>query len=154
MRLLRNLLRLTLVSSLGFVSIGAMLLAAEPAQQVQLRIGSILASNQSKEFDSKLGKWKKQLEVFKYQSYKLIREDSQRAGWRTDATFEIPGGRSLIVAPQERRNNQLALKVRLVDREKTLVDTTVTLSEGGNFLLGGPPHEGGVLILSISASTN
>jgi hypothetical protein len=130
------------------------LLAAETAQQIQLRIGSILASNQSKEFDPKLAKMKKQLEVFKYQSYRLIREDSQKAGWGTETTFEIPGGRSLIVAPQERRGNQVSLKVRLLEREKTLVDTNVTLSDGGNFLLGGPAHEGGVLILSISAASN
>jgi hypothetical protein len=47
----------------------------------------------------------------------------------------------------------LALKVRLLAGEKPLLDTTVKLREGGNFLLGGPPHEGGVLILSISAAS-
>jgi hypothetical protein len=127
--------------------------AGEGAPQVHLRIGSILASNQSKDCDPKLAQMS-QLQMFKYQCYRLLKEDSQRASWQGDATFDIPGGRSLKVAPQEKRNNQLALKVRLLEREKPVLDTTVTLREGGNLLLGGPPHEGGVLILSISASTN
>jgi len=66
--------------------------------------------------------------------------------------FDIPGGRSLVVTPQEFRNKQLALKVRLQHGDKPVVDTTVRLSNGGNFLLGGPAHEGGVLVLSISAT--
>ncbi len=143
-----------LVFSLALLLLGAWLEAGEVAQQVDLRIGSILASNQSNDFDPRLAKMKNQLKVFKYQSYKLIKEDHQKAGWNADASFEIPGGRSLIVVPQGRQNNQLSLKVRLLEGEKPVLDTTVRLREGGNLLLGGPPHEGGVLILSISASTN
>jgi hypothetical protein len=33
-----------------------------------------------------------------------------------------------------------------------LLDTTVRLQGRGYFLLGGPPHEGGALVISISAS--
>jgi hypothetical protein len=132
--------------------------AAEPARpqgegKVQVTIGTILASNQSNEFDPRLAKLQNQLKVFKYRSYRLIREDTQRPGWNEEAAFEIAGGRSLLVMPQEKSGNQLALKVRLLAGEKPLLDTTVKLREGGNFLLGGPPHEGGVLILSISAAS-
>jgi hypothetical protein len=55
--------------------------------------------------------------------------------------------------PQEYRNTRVSLKVRLLDGEKPLLDTTVRIRNKGNFLLGGPAHEGGVLILSISAAT-
>jgi hypothetical protein len=118
-----------------------------------VRIGTILASNESEDFDPKLSRMKNQLEVIKYSSYRLIKEESQRVGWRSNAVFEIPGGRSLIVVPQEYRNERLALKVRLIEGEKPLLDTTVRLRNRGYFLLGGPAHEGGVLILSISAMT-
>jgi hypothetical protein len=152
MRFLRKRLLLMPAFSLALWLFGTWLDAGEVAQQVELRIGSILASNQSNDFDPRLAKMKKQLEVFKYKSYKLIKEDHQQAGWNADTSFEIPGGRSLIVAPQGRQDNQLSLKVRLLEGEKPLLDTTVRLREGSNLLLGGPPHEGGVLILSISAS--
>ncbi|MBI2089506.1 MAG: hypothetical protein HYT78_12320 [Deltaproteobacteria bacterium] len=143
-----------LLCSLLLWLFAARLGAAERAPQgVQVRIGTILASNESEDFDPKLSRMKNQLEVIKYSSYRLIKEESQRVGWRSNAVFEIPGGRSLVVVPQEYRNQRLALKVRLIEGEKPLLDTTVRLRNRGYFLLGGPAHEGGVLILSISAMT-
>jgi hypothetical protein len=154
MNLLRNLVRATILFSLGPALSVLYLEAAEKAQQVvQVSIGTVLASNETDNFDPKLSKLKRQLEVIKYRSYHLIREDSQKLDWQSSATFDIPGGRSLIVTPEEYRNDRLSLKVRLLEGEKPLLDTRVSLRNRGNFLLGGPPHEGGVLILSISAMT-
>ena len=154
MNLLRNPLRRTLLFSFWLLFLAGNVAAAEKGQQaVQLIIGTILASNESDGFDSKLSKMKNQLEVIKYRSYRLIKEETQKVPWVGNATFEIPGGRTLTVVPQEYRNNRLALKVRLLDGEKPLLDTTVRIRNRGNFLLGGPAHEGGVLILSISGMT-
>jgi len=58
----------------------------------------------------------------------------------------------MIVWPQDFRNQQVALKVRLQGGQKPLLDTTIRLPNKGNFILGGPPHDGGVLVLSISAN--
>jgi len=127
--------------------------AAENSNQpVQLKIGTILASNQSDNFDTRLKPIEKQLKVMKYRSYRLLKEDSQSVPWKENATFEIPGGRSLAISPQESKNKQIALKVRLTEGAKPLLDTTVRLQSRGHFLLGGPPHEGGALVISISAS--
>jgi len=156
MKLRRNLLRATLLSSLWAVLAAAPLCAAEAEkkpQEVQLKIGTILATNQADCLDGQLTKMKQQLEVIKYRCYRLIREESQKSSWEANTVFDIPGGRTLIVAPQESRNNRVSLKVRLQEGEKPIVDTTVRFPNRGNFLLGGPAHEGGVLILSISAST-
>jgi hypothetical protein len=121
-------------------------------QPVQLKIGTILASNQSDEFDARLKPLEKQLKVMKYRSYRLLKEDSQSVPWNDSATFEIPGGRSLAISPQDSKDRQIALKVRLTEGPKPLLDTTVRLQSRGYFLLGGPPHEGGALVISISAS--
>lgn len=154
MKLLGNPLRLTLLFSFWLLLLSGSLDAAEKGPQgVQLSIGTILASNESDGFDSKLSKMKNQLEVIKYRSYRLIKEEGQKVPWNGNAVFEIPRGRTLIVMPQEYRNNRVSLKVRLQEGEKPLLDTTVRIRNRGNFLLGGPAHEGGVLILSISAAT-
>jgi hypothetical protein len=126
--------------------------AENQLQTVRVKIGTILANNQSDEIDSKLNAMKNQLKVMKYRSYRLLKEETQSVPWQGNAAFDIPGGRSLVVTPQEFRNKQLALKVRLLQGDKPVVDTTVRLNNGGNFLLGGPPHEGGALVLSISAT--
>jgi hypothetical protein len=127
--------------------------AAETGPQtVQVKIETILASNQSDEFDARLKTLERQLKVLKYRSYRLLKEESQNVPAKGSATFDIPGGRSLIVSPQDFKKQRIALKVRWQEGEKPLVDTTITLPNKGNFILGGgPPHEGGVLVLSISA---
>jgi len=155
MRLLGALPKVTLFS-FGLVLSSALLIAAEkglPGSKpgVQLKIGTILASNQSQDFDPRLSKMKNQLKVFKYRSYRLINEEIQDVPWQANALFSIPGGRSLVVVPQEYRDRQVSLKVRLLERDKPLLDTSVRLRNRGNLLLGGPVHEGGVLILSIWA---
>ena len=155
-KLPQSLLQAALLFSLWavFASASAGAAEAEKSQPaVQLKIGTILATNQADCLDSQLSKMKQQLEVIKYRCYRLIREESKKSTWQNNAVFEIPGGRSLLVTPQELRNNRISLKVRLLEGEKPIVDTTVRFPNRGNFLLGGPAHEGGVLILSISAMT-
>jgi hypothetical protein len=150
----KNLLKAALLSNLLIVLAAAWLQAADKnSQLVHVTIGTILASNQNDEFDAKLKGMEKQLKnVLKYRSYRSLKEESQDVAWQGNGVFEIPGGRSLSVAPQELRNNRIALKVRLMEGQKPLIDTTVRIPNRGNFILGGPPHEGGALVLSISAS--
>lgn len=153
MNLLGNLLRLTLLFSFCLLPLASLRAAEKAPQEVELRIGIILASNGSDDFDPRLAKMKNQLEVIKFRSYRLIKEESKKVPWQNNAVFEIPGGHSLVVMPQEFRNRRLFVKVRLLGGEAPLLDTTVSLRNRGNFLLGGPAYEGGVLILSISAMT-
>jgi hypothetical protein len=149
----RILKRAILFSCLIYLAAAFPIGAAENSSQiVRVKIGTILANNQNDEIDPKLNMMRNQLKVMKYRSYRLLKEETQSVAWQGNAVFDIPGGRSLIVTPQELRNKQLALKVRLQHGDKPVVDTTVRLKDGGNFLLGGPPHEGGALVLSISAT--
>lgn len=127
--------------------------AENDSQTVRVKIGTILANNQSDDIDPKLKTMRNQLKVMKYRSYRLLKEETQNVAWQGNAVFDIPGGRSLIITPQEFRDEQIALNVRLRHGDKPVLDTTVRMKTGGNFLLGGPPHEGGVLVLSISAMT-
>jgi hypothetical protein len=121
-------------------------------QSVQITIKTISASKKGNEFDARLAPLEKQLKALNYRSYRLLKEETQTARWQGNANFEIPGGRVLTVRPQEVTNNQLGLRVQLKQGNKPQLETTVRLNDGGNFILGGPPHEGGVLVLSISAT--
>lgn len=153
MNLLGKLLTRALLSSILLILTAANLRAAENnPQAVKIKIDTILAHNQSGEFDPRLKPLEKQLKVLKYKSYKLLKEESQNIPSQGNGTFEIPGGRSLIVSLQDFSSQQIALKVRLQGSEKPLLDTTLKLKNKGNFILGGPPHEGGVLVLAIWAT--
>lgn len=148
--ILRNQLRLfSLISILAAGWVGA---AEKNPQFVQVTIRTILAGNTSDEFDPKLKGMEQQLKPLKYRSYRSLKDEGQNVPWQGTKSFDIPGGRLLTVAPQQFQNNRIALKVRLTERDKPVIDTTVTIPNKGNFILGGPPHEGGVLVLSISAA--
>ena len=153
MSLLGKRLRRVLLFSILCGAVSALGGAAEiPSQIVQVKIGAILASNQGDEFDARLAPLEKQLKLMKYRSYRLLKEESQKVQRKGNATFDIPGGRSLVVTPQDSGTKQLALRVHLQEGGKPLLDTTVRLNSGNNILLGGPPHEGGALVISISAT--
>jgi hypothetical protein len=140
-----------------FLSAAWMQAADKTSQLVQVTIGTILVSNQRDEFDPKCKSIEKQLKVMKYRSYRCVKDESREVAWQGNGVFEISGGRSLSVVPQEFRNNRISLKVRLTEGQKPLVDTIVRIPNRGNFILGGipdgPPNEGGAVVLSISAST-
>ncbi len=153
MKLLKKLpSRVLLFSWLSAVAAGMLGAAEKQPQSVQVNIGTILASNQNDEFDANLKGLETQLRVLKYRSYRLLKNDSQTVPWRGEKVFEIPGGRSLTVTPQGFQDNRISLKVRLTQGQKRVLDTTVKIPNQGNFILGGPPHEGGALVLSISAA--
>jgi hypothetical protein len=145
-------LRLAILFSIAF-GLGTYAIAADKTpQSVHVTIVTVLASNQNDEFDAKLKGMEKQLKVLKYRSYRSLKNESQNVAWQGAGVFEIPGGLSLTVVPQEFRNNRIALKVRLTEGQKPLLDTTVRIPNKGNLILGGPPHEGGALVWSISAA--
>jgi hypothetical protein len=154
MKLLKKLPSRVLLFSWLTLAAGMLFAAEKQPQSVQVSIGTILASNQSDEFDAKLKGMESQLRVLKYRSYRLLKSESQTVPWHGERVFEIPGGRSLTVTPQEFQDNRVSLKVRLTQGQKPLLDTTVKIPNKGNFILGGPPHEGGALVLSISAGTH
>ena len=152
MKLLNKLpSRALLFSWLTLAAAGTLGAAEKQPQSVQVSIGTILASNQNDEFDAKLKGMESQLKVLKYRSYRLLKNDSQTVPWHGEKVFDIPGGRSLTVTPQEFQDNRVSLKVRLTEKQKPLLDTVVKIPNKGNFILGGPAHEGGALVLSISA---
>ena len=144
--------RVLLFSWLSAVAVGMLGAAEKQPQSVQVSIGTILASNQNDEFDAKLKGLETQLKVLKYRSYRLLNNESQTVPWQGEKVFAIPGGRSLTVIPQVFQDSRISLKVRLTQGQKPLLDTTVKIPNKGNFILGGPPHEGGALVLSISAA--
>ena len=145
---------LALLFSLSLIALQDFAGAAEKnPQSVLVTIRSILAENKNDEFDAKLKGMEQQLKSLKYRSYRSLKDDSKSVPWQGTQTFDIPGGRTLTVVPQEFQDNRIALKVRLTQGDKPVVDTTVKIPNKGNFILGGPPHEGGTLVLSISAAT-
>jgi len=128
--------------------------ASSPAANaVEVRIGAVLASNSSQEFDARLASLHRQFNtLFPYTSYRLVKEERQRVPWGGKVGFDM-GGRYVMVIPREFKNERVSMKVMVIEGSRPIVDTAVSLRNHATFLVGGPRQHEGVLILSIGADT-
>jgi hypothetical protein len=129
-------------------------LDARAGEVVEITIETVLATNSSQEVDQRLGQIKQQLHtLFRYSSYRLVKEESRQTRWGDQASFNIPGGRYLQVIPKGFRDNCVSMRVMLIEGDRPMVDTQLILRNGGVFFVGGRRHQEGVLIISIGAAT-
>lgn len=121
------------------------------ANAVEVRIGAVLASNSSQEFDARLASLHRQFNtLFPYTSYRLVKEERQRVPWGGKVGFDM-GGRYVMVIPREFKNERVSMRVMVIEGSRPIVDTAVSLRNHATFLVGGPRQHEGVLILSIGA---
>jgi hypothetical protein len=145
----RRALAGTIVSTvlLSAVSVGA----EDPSPPCELRVGAVVASNSGRLFDDRLASLKSQFDrLFPYSSYRLVKEEKRAVQWGARAGFDLPGGRFLLVIPREYKDGRVSLQLVLIDGTRALVDTALALRNQGTFLVGGPRHEEGVLIIAIA----
>jgi len=135
-------------------AVSAQELAADAnAPTVEVRVGTVLASSSGQAFDNRLASLRRQFDsLLPYSSYRLIREERRRVGWQREAKFQLPGRRYLLVIPRDYKDGRVALNLMLVQGVRTIMNTAVALRNSGTFLVGGPHHQDGVLIIAISAT--
>jgi hypothetical protein len=125
---------------------------AQESGGVEVRIGAVFASNTEQTFDQRLATLRRQFDtLFPYTSYRLIKEERRTVAWGRQAGFDLPGGRYLLVIPREYKDGRISMKLMLVEGSRPLFDTVVGLRNQGTFLVGGPRHQDGVLIIAIGA---
>lgn len=125
--------------------------AAAPGS-VTVEIGVVVASNRGSSIDPSLSALKTKLQsMFNYSSYSLLDRMTRTLAAGEAGEFALPGGRSMKVTPSAAPENKVRLAVQIMEGGKNLLTTTLGLSRGGMVLVGGPPHQPGVLILLISA---
>jgi hypothetical protein len=127
---------------------------AVAGEAVEVRIDTVLATNSGQETDQRLMRMRRQFRSFRYSSFRLIQAESRRVAWGIPVEFALPGGRALEVLPQEYKDDWVGLRVRLLAVGGALMETRLRLRNQGTILLGGPKHDQGVLIISITAGTD
>jgi len=126
---------------------------SEAGEMVALRVNCVLASNSGQEFDQRLGELKPRLNrLFRYTSYNLVKEKREKVTVGGKLMFEVPGGRYLIVLPKQFSNDgSVQMKVVLLENGRPIVNTDISLKKSATFMVGGPQHNDGALILAIAA---
>jgi hypothetical protein len=121
--------------------------------EVALHVRTVLATDSSADFDSRLTSYRRQLRgLFHYSSYRLVKEEERHCPFGLPNNFEIPGGRYLEVLPVALKEDRLRLRVLLIEGTRPPpLDTDFTVPNRGNIWVGGPRNPDGVLLISIGA---
>lgn len=124
-------------------------------EDVAVRVRTVLATDTGSDFDVRLQQARQQLfGLFRYSSYRLVKEEERRCNWGSRNSFEIPGGRFLQVWPMGYKDERVRLKVILIESGTAPLDTDFSLPNQGTIWVGGPKHPDGVLLISIGADAH
>ena len=130
--------------------------SAAAGDMVHIRVETVLATDASQEFDNRLTGMRSQLLAFRYSAYRLVQEERRKVEFGKQANFSLPGGRFLQVVPKEYVNEQIALRVMLMEgaSPSPLMSTLLSIPNRGMLFVGGRKHQGGTLIVRIGASAD
>jgi|GEM_PF-929148 len=125
------------------------------AEEVELHIETVLATNSSTRFDARLQDLKPLLvRTFRYTSYRLVREIRQQARWGEEIKVPLPGERQMRVIPKAYDRHRISLQVML--REGTnptsLLNASLSFPDNGTIFFAGREQKDGVLIVRIGTT--
>lgn len=160
----------TLVKAVGLAGLAGTLLSATPALaqpasprpaarppqpaagKVQVEVMVVHATNSHQRVDPRLGGVMKSLKFLKFQGFELLNTHTDGLSVGQEATFTVVGGRRVRVQLISRDERQATLRIRMFNSaDNQRIDTTVSVHRNRSFMVAGPRHRDGVLILPVSA---
>ncbi len=131
-------------------------LFSQPAiakDKVRTEVKVIHASTKAKGVDSSLKNISHELEsVFKYTSYRLIKNKRLNQGFNEKGQVKIPGKRTLIVTPSRLDGKRIRYQINIRKNNRSIFQTQVLLKNNKSITIGGPQYKKGVLLFNISGS--
>jgi hypothetical protein len=121
--------------------------------RVITNIKVIHASTGKRYFDPDLQDVISQLEsVFKYTSYKLIKEKRLNQQFAQKGRVNLPGKRKLIIIPLDTDNKRIRYQINILKNENSIFQTRILLRNNSSITIGGPKFNNGYLLFNISGS--
>jgi len=145
-------------AAVGLVAVTAVVLLARPAEALTVKCLAIIGTNDNTGIDKRIPASVRRAltRTFRFKSYRLHSTASRRAEMNKRVVMPLPGGHSLVVRPlrtQGRdRDRRILLQVDIVKGDRRIVGASVWLKPGRYWLLGGPPADGGVLIVALAVT--
>lgn len=110
----------------------------------------VIHANNSGRVDPELRAVMQNLRFMKFSGFSLLNKVPTQLGVSQESSISITGGRKLKVTLIQRDDKQAKVRVRLFNGEAKVLDTTVSIHRNRSFMLMGPKHNDGVLILALS----
>jgi hypothetical protein len=130
---------------------------AEPASatpmkpKVEIELMVVHATNAHDRVDPRLQPVLQHLRFLQFKGFTLLSMDEKELSVGGSHTFSVAGDRSVVVDVVERDERQVKLRVRMSNERGMFLDTTIRIHRDKSFMIGGPDHDGGKLLLPITA---
>lgn len=121
---------------------------AEPP--IHIKVKTILASQETGGIDPNLRNLTKDLQsVFRYSSYKLIRQNSLNLNLNKPGKVSLPGNRNMTITPEGISGGRATLKLEIYSGSRKNFQTIIRLRNKSSITVGGPKFKGGYLLFNI-----
>lgn len=120
--------------------------------EIDIVVSTILASSDGSFLDPRLeGQINELKNTFRYSSYRLLSIEKRRLKLQTTGHISLPGQRTMTILPLSIEGKRVRIKLNISGKGDRGFQTEIKLLNRSRFTVGGPQHEGGYLILNISA---
>lgn len=131
--------------------------AAAPAAEVtagkvNVAVSVVFATNAHSRVDPRLSQLTRHLSHLRYTGYELLNTESLSLAQDKPQSFQLEGGRKLTVTLLGRDDAKARLRVEIAGGSGKLLDTTLSVNRNGTFIVAGPKHKDGILVLPLTAS--
>lgn len=124
---------------------------ARVSQRVSVEMMVVYATNSHDRVDPRLRSLLPHLRHLNYTGYEVLDVRTDTLSPHQETTFAIVGGRRMQVELLDVDDQQARMRVRMFKDSRRLLDTTVSIHRNRSFIVAGPHHQDGVLILPMTA---
>lgn len=120
------------------------------ARKVQVDLMVVYANNESNKVDPSLEPVMQQLRFTPFKSFTLLQNQTSSLEVGEEANFSIAGGRRIKIELLSRDEKQAKIRLRMFTGGEKKLDTTVSIWRNRSFMVAGPHHQEGRLVLPIT----
>ena len=147
-RIIKTILILSGISCFCFFSQPAL-----AKNRVLTNVKVIHASTGSKHVDPSLKEIIPELKsVFKYTSYRLLKNQRLNLHFNQKGRVNLPGKRTLVVMPSDMEGKRIRYQITIRKNNHPIFQTRVLLKNNSSITIGGPQFNNGYLLFNISGS--
>lgn len=126
---------------------------AQQRADMEVVVREIVADNSGQGLDSQLKDIGGDLKKLAYTTYRLEQTHNQRLTGNAQSKIVLLGDNVLLLSSEGEEGGKLRLRVKLTpgNNKSRSFESTLRIPNGGTFIIGGPAHGDGVLILAFTA---
>ncbi len=90
--------------------------------------------------------------VFKYTSYRLLKDQRFDLNFSQEGLVNLPGNRTLLLLPSDTDGKRIRYQINIQKNNLSIFQTQVMLKNNSSITIGGPELDSGVLLINISSA--